>query len=176
MTWNECIVCIAIHGSYWCIVSRALSRKAVLYHRYTTIDCSCHDNVDKVGHFFQTGIPFTQITWQHKIEFFEDMEALNILPPSRSTQVTEYVPEIIDFVNEIMDKGYAYTTPSGKIRGRSSSSICSNDLYNATRIISIEQNMACKVNWLELVLLLWQIAKQSSNQKNVYSCKDFIIL
>ncbi|XP_071087802.1 probable cysteine--tRNA ligase, mitochondrial [Haliotis cracherodii] len=63
----------------------------------------------------ETGIPFTQITWQHKIEFFEDMEALNILPPSRSTQVTEYVPEIIDFVNEIMDKGYAYTTPSGSV-------------------------------------------------------------
>ncbi|XP_067664074.1 probable cysteine--tRNA ligase, mitochondrial [Haliotis asinina] len=63
----------------------------------------------------ETGIPFSQITWQHKIEFFEDMEALNILPPSRSAQVTEYVPEIIDFVNELINKGYAYAAPSGSV-------------------------------------------------------------
>ncbi|NXX83412.1 SYCC protein, partial [Urocolius indicus] len=43
-------------------------------------------------------------------EFHKDMEALNVLPPDVLTRVSEYVPEIVDFVKRIVDNGYGYVS------------------------------------------------------------------
>jgi len=40
--------------------------------------------------------------------YFEDMNALNIEDPDVLTRVSEYVPEIVTFVQKIIDQGYAY--------------------------------------------------------------------
>ena len=44
--------------------------------------------------------------WENK--FFEDMERLHILPPDIVTRVSEYVDEIVSFVEKIEDNGFAY--------------------------------------------------------------------
>uniref|UniRef100_H3CGN7 Cysteine--tRNA ligase, cytoplasmic n=1 Tax=Tetraodon nigroviridis TaxID=99883 RepID=H3CGN7_TETNG len=41
-------------------------------------------------------------------EFHKDMEALNVLPPDVLTRVSEYVPEIVDFVAKVISNGYGY--------------------------------------------------------------------
>ncbi|XP_056134100.1 cysteine--tRNA ligase, cytoplasmic isoform X3 [Lampris incognitus] len=41
-------------------------------------------------------------------EYHKDMEALNVLPPDVLTRVSEYVPEIVIFVEKICANGYAY--------------------------------------------------------------------
>ncbi|KAG7283721.1 hypothetical protein CRUP_034345, partial [Coryphaenoides rupestris] len=41
-------------------------------------------------------------------EYHTDMDALNVLPPDVLTRVSEYVPEIVDFVNKIVSNGYGY--------------------------------------------------------------------
>lgn len=41
-------------------------------------------------------------------EYFEDLEALNILKPDVSPRATEHIGEIIDFVKVLLKKGYAY--------------------------------------------------------------------
>ena len=40
--------------------------------------------------------------------FFKDMRALNIMYPNYITRVSEYIPEIIKFIEVIIKKGYAY--------------------------------------------------------------------
>ncbi len=40
--------------------------------------------------------------------FFEDMARLHVRVPDTLTRVTEYVPEIVEFVKRIIDNGYAY--------------------------------------------------------------------
>lgn len=51
---------------------------------------------------------FTDLTKSMEDDFFNDMKSLNVLKPDVITRVTEYVEKIVDFVKQIVDKGFAY--------------------------------------------------------------------
>ncbi len=61
----------------------------------------------------ENNVPFTEWARHWEDEFFKDMRNLNVLYPNYITRVSEYVPEIIEFVQKLIDKDYAYATPSG---------------------------------------------------------------
>ncbi|TID26160.1 hypothetical protein CANINC_002855 [Pichia inconspicua] len=48
-------------------------------------------------------------------QFDEDMKKLNVMPPTVVTRVSEYVPEIVAYVEEIIRRGYAYVTRDGSV-------------------------------------------------------------
>uniref|UniRef100_A0A8C3FZ86 Cysteine--tRNA ligase, cytoplasmic n=1 Tax=Cyclopterus lumpus TaxID=8103 RepID=A0A8C3FZ86_CYCLU len=47
-------------------------------------------------------------------EYHKDMEALNVLPPDVLTRVSEYVPEIVEFVRQVVSNGFGYES-SGSV-------------------------------------------------------------
>jgi cysteinyl-tRNA synthetase len=51
---------------------------------------------------------FENLTKYWENEFNDDMETLNVLPPHVLTRVTEYVPEIISFIEKIIANNYGY--------------------------------------------------------------------
>lgn len=51
---------------------------------------------------------FTNLTQEMEKAFNDDMRALNVLPPDAVTRVTEYVPQIVKFVERVVEKGFAY--------------------------------------------------------------------
>ncbi|PBP27795.1 hypothetical protein BUE80_DR001244 [Diplocarpon rosae] len=53
---------------------------------------------------------FTDVTKYWEADFMEDMDVLNVMRPDVITRVTTYVPQIVDFVKKIVDKGFAYET------------------------------------------------------------------
>ena len=53
-------------------------------------------------------IAFDDISRNMENEFFKDCEALNIRLPTVITRVSEYIPEIITFVEKIIANGFAY--------------------------------------------------------------------
>lgn len=51
---------------------------------------------------------FTDLTKFMEGQFTDDMDNLNVLRPNVITRVTEYVPQIADFVERLVQKGFAY--------------------------------------------------------------------
>jgi cysteinyl-tRNA synthetase len=43
------------------------------------------------------------------------MKRLNVQQPDVLTRVSDYIPEILDFVQGIIDRGYAYRTSDGSV-------------------------------------------------------------
>jgi cysteinyl-tRNA synthetase len=47
--------------------------------------------------------------------FLEDMATLGVRPPTVLTRVTEYIPEIVSYVEKIVANGMAYVSPEGSV-------------------------------------------------------------
>ena len=56
---------------------------------------------------------FLQIARKYENEFFNDMDALNIIRPTSVTRVSEYIPDIIKYIETIIDNGYGYESTNG---------------------------------------------------------------
>lgn len=58
---------------------------------------------------------FTKLTQKFENRFTEDVRALNCLDPDVVTRVTEYGPQIVKFVEKIVENGFAYVTSDGSV-------------------------------------------------------------
>ena len=58
---------------------------------------------------------FTKLTRRYEERFMEDVRALNCLDPDEVTRVTDYGPQIVDFVEKIQKNGFAYTTSDSSV-------------------------------------------------------------
>ncbi|EPB78809.1 cysteine--tRNA ligase [Ancylostoma ceylanicum] len=58
---------------------------------------------------------FDTLAKTYESEFLADMARLNVLPADVVTRVSEYVPEIVAYVEKIIKNGYAYPTSDGSV-------------------------------------------------------------
>ena len=56
----------------------------------------------------QLGIPVRELTDKYTIRYFEDMDALNVTRADVYPKATEEIPKIIEIIEGLVDKGYAY--------------------------------------------------------------------
>lgn len=56
-----------------------------------------------------------EIAYKYETMYFEAMAKLNILKPSISARATGFIPQMIDMVQTLLDKGYAYISKDGNI-------------------------------------------------------------
>ncbi|KAJ5947503.1 hypothetical protein N7466_000518 [Penicillium verhagenii] len=58
---------------------------------------------------------FTKLTRKYEDRFMNDMRDLNVLDPDELTRVTEYGPEIANFVERIVQNNFGYVTKDGSV-------------------------------------------------------------
>jgi cysteinyl-tRNA synthetase len=54
-------------------------------------------------------------TARFETAFFEDLRTLNCRVPDQTPRATQHVPEIVELIEELMERGLAYKTPDGSI-------------------------------------------------------------
>ena len=56
----------------------------------------------------ERGISFAELARTYEAEFFDDMKSLGVQAPHIVTRVSEYVPEVVAMIQQIIDNGFAY--------------------------------------------------------------------
>ncbi|XP_072390660.1 cysteine--tRNA ligase, cytoplasmic [Diabrotica undecimpunctata] len=62
----------------------------------------------KQGDTVRDNAIFSSLPRHWEQQFYKDMDALNILRPNVVTRVSEYIPEIITFIQKIIENGFGY--------------------------------------------------------------------
>jgi cysteinyl-tRNA synthetase len=75
-----------------------------------------------------------QIAYKYELHYFDCMRALNCEPPSISCRATGHIIEIIEMVQTLIEKGFAYVTPQGNVYFRINSFQNYGALSNRTLI------------------------------------------
>lgn len=88
------------------VVRRILSE----YFGYTVeVQMNVTDIDDKIiKKANERGVSASEISVFYEREFLEDMAALNVSAPDHLTRVTEFVPEIISYIEKIIENGFGY--------------------------------------------------------------------
>ena len=80
------------------------------YLGYNVILCQNTTDIDDkiIIRSHERGMTIKELSSKYEAEFFEDMKALGVQFPDLVTRVSEYIPEIIAFIEELIRKGIAY--------------------------------------------------------------------
>uniref|UniRef100_A0A4W3IEV2 Cysteine--tRNA ligase, cytoplasmic n=1 Tax=Callorhinchus milii TaxID=7868 RepID=A0A4W3IEV2_CALMI len=73
-------------------------------------DVLCDWLDDQYGSQLTKNSIFSTLPQHWEADYHQDMDALNVLPPDVLTRVSEYMPEIVQFVAKVMDNGYGYVS------------------------------------------------------------------
>eukprot|EP01036_Dinobryon_divergens_P040568 gene40568-53648_t len=87
-----------------------IRRIAKDYLGYNIVLCQNVTDIDDkiIIRSYEQGIPFRDLASKFEAEFFEDMAALGVQLPDLITRVSEYMPEILSYIDDLIKKGIAY--------------------------------------------------------------------
>ena len=63
----------------------------------------------------EKGLPLQEYTRTYIDAFFEDLAKLNIEPAEHYPAATDFIPEMIEIIETLFDKGYAYQSEDGSV-------------------------------------------------------------
>ncbi|MEG1862621.1 MAG: cysteine--tRNA ligase [Oscillospiraceae bacterium] len=63
----------------------------------------------------EEGVSFDAVARKYENEYYTDLEGLNVKPASARPRVSDTIPEIIQIVQTLIDKGHAYKTENGDV-------------------------------------------------------------
>jgi len=99
----------------------------VRYLRYLGYKVRYVQNITDVGHILDTGedrilkgarrerVEPMELVETYTRSYFEDMDALGVVRPNISPRASGHIPEQIEMVKTLLEKGYAYETEEGDV-------------------------------------------------------------
>jgi cysteinyl-tRNA synthetase len=92
-------------------------RRYLMYRRLNVFFMQNVTDIDDkiITKVLQIGVDPLQMTREYTDEFYRELRRLHVLPVDHLSRVTECVPQIISFIEELITKGFAYATPEGNV-------------------------------------------------------------
>ncbi len=102
-------------GNFRSFVSTDLLRRWLEYHDYeVTMIMNITDIDDKtIRDSAKAGEPIKQFTQRYTGSFLRGLDALNIRRATANPRATEYIPQMITFIQTLIEKGAAYIAEDG---------------------------------------------------------------
>lgn len=63
----------------------------------------------------EEGISFTAVARKYEAEYYTDLAGMNVKPADAKPRVSDTIPEIIEIVQTLINKGHAYKTDNGDV-------------------------------------------------------------
>ncbi|MEM3728532.1 MAG: cysteine--tRNA ligase [Candidatus Bathyarchaeia archaeon] len=104
-------------GNFRTFVFQDLLRRWLEYRGFKVIQVMNITDVDDktIRGARRQNIPLKEYTDYYMKAFFEDIEALNLEKAEYYPRATEHIPEMVDLIKRLMEKGYAYRGEDGSI-------------------------------------------------------------
>lgn len=121
LTWYMCGPTVYDHshiGHAWCYVNFDIIRRIMENHFNLSVFqvMNITDIDDKIIHKAkEENVTVREIAETYELDFLDDMFHLGVQPPSLLTRVTDFIPEIVSFIEKIIEKGFAYPVPDGSV-------------------------------------------------------------
>jgi cysteinyl-tRNA synthetase len=104
-------------GNFRAYMFEDLLRRALEYHGYKVKHIMNFTDVDDktIRDSSKAGIPLNEFTAKFKKAFLEDIDTLKIKRATHYPAATEHIQEMIDLIEILMKKGYAYLGKDGSV-------------------------------------------------------------
>lgn len=92
------------------------------YFNINLITCMNITNIDDkiIKRSKESGKNWKQLGDEYELEFWQDLDKLNVKQPDIKLKVTDEIPKIIKFIEEIENKGFTKTSADGSVYFRTS--------------------------------------------------------
>lgn len=116
-TCGPTIYAFAHIGNFRTYVFEDLLRRTIQYFGYGINQAMNLTDIDDktIRGAIAKNIPLKEYTDPFKKAFFEDLHALNIEKVEHYPAATDYIPEMIEMIETLLEKGFAYRSPNGSI-------------------------------------------------------------
>ena len=104
-------------GNFRAYLFEDLLRRTLEYHGFKVTQVMNLTDVDDktIRDSRAAGIPLRDFTRKYKDAFFEDLRTLRVEPAEHYPEATAHIPEMLNMIQQLMDKGYAYQADDGSI-------------------------------------------------------------
>lgn len=104
-------------GNFRAFIFEDLLRRYLAYRGYDVLHVmNITDVEDKIIKTIrETGEPLKQLTERYTAAFVEDCRVLNVLPPHQQPRATDCIPDIIELIGKLIEKGVAYLAPDKSV-------------------------------------------------------------
>jgi cysteinyl-tRNA synthetase len=94
-----------------------IARRYLMYRRLNVFFMQNVTDIDDkiIAKVLETGVDPLTMTKAYSDEFYDNLRRLHVLPVDHLSRVTECVPEIISYIEDLIAKGFAYATSEGNV-------------------------------------------------------------
>ena len=104
-------------GNFRAYIFEDLLRRYLEFSGYDVLQVMNITDIDDktIRRSIEEKMSLEDFTDKYTSSFFEDVEALKIIPAHHYPRATEFIPQMIETIKQLEDKGFTYTTEDGSV-------------------------------------------------------------